>query len=177
MAGVEELNRAVRVGAPANEGGVLPGERAVAEEAIDLDQDLRERQAYGNQAAEKRVQLRHSHGCRHAFSRDVAEHEVKLTAGGVEVAIVAADRPEGGVVVAGFPAIHFQIRGRQVARFSPASCSSPFLRGGEVGGNCRDGLRCLWSWPAAFSPAGAAGKALPPPQRGNTRFWSQALLA
>ena len=113
MAGVEELDLAGWIGAAADERSVLTSQRAVAEETIDVNHDLRQRQTHADEAAEERVQLGHPHGCGHALSGDVAEHEVELTAEGVEVAIVAADRPQGRVVIAGFPAVHFQIRGRK----------------------------------------------------------------
>src|SRR5271168_4311043 len=111
MASIEELDLATGYGASADQRGVLSRASAVAQEAVDVNNNLRQRQADADQAAKQRVQLRHPHRCRDAFSRNIAEHKEELPPVWVQIAIVAADGPDRRVMIARFPTVDFQVSG------------------------------------------------------------------
>src|ERR1700679_943734 len=115
MACIKELDIAARLGAPADQGRVSSGEPAVAQKAVDVNNNLRQGKTHADEAAEERVELRHPHRCRYALAHDIAEHEEEPPMGWVKVTIVAADRSKGRVVIAGFPPIYGEIRGWQEA--------------------------------------------------------------
>jgi hypothetical protein len=93
-AGSFNVARAVAAcfGAPADERGILPASPLSQRKRLMCATISASRKTHADQAAEQRVELRHSHRCRHALSRDIAQHKVELSIRRVQVAIVAAHR-------------------------------------------------------------------------------------
>src|ERR1700691_6012799 len=75
MSRAANLDFATLPRASANQGRILPRDRALAENAIGHLQQLIERQTDARQAAEHRVQVSHQQGSGHAFAGHVAEQE------------------------------------------------------------------------------------------------------
>ena len=80
---------------PAHQRGVLSRQRTFAQDAVDVADNLSEREGHAGKAAEQGVKLRHHHGSCHAFTGDVTQKEEELPIGGDQVAVVAADGADG----------------------------------------------------------------------------------
>ncbi len=71
--------------------------------AVDVCDNLAERQGYLREAAEQRMKLCHQHRGSLAFAGDVAQQEKELPIRRDQVAIVAADGADRCEVIACFP--------------------------------------------------------------------------
>src|SRR5215831_6781346 len=104
-----DFHFAAGIGLSAYQSGVLPSQRALTENAIGLGDYLAERQVHTSQATEQGVELRHEHRGGHALTGDIAEHEEELPIGRDQIAVIAADRADRSVVIAGLPATGPQV--------------------------------------------------------------------
>lgn len=73
VSGVMDLYLSGRLGQPAHQRGVLSRQRTFAEKAVDVGDNLAERQGHAGQATEQGMKLCHQHGSGHALPGDVAQ--------------------------------------------------------------------------------------------------------
>ena len=116
MAGAADFDFAAAAGAAADQGGVLAGDGALAEDAIGHFEKFIERQIHAGEAAEHGVEMRHEQRSGDAFAGDITEQEDEFAVvmrRENQIAIIAADHSGGMVAVVDAPILEADVAARQ----------------------------------------------------------------
>jgi hypothetical protein len=109
VAGVADLDFTAMSDSAADDGGKIRERDAVAENPVGSRQQLAGRMGGGSQAAKDGVQLGHEHGGGHAFAGHVSDEEARALFTGDPIAVIAAHRTGGLVMIGHSPTIGGQL--------------------------------------------------------------------
>ncbi len=104
MARADKFHQAVPGRPPHDESGELPGQGALAKNAVAVFHHAIERQAGFRQAAKSGVQVAHQHGSGHTFAGNVSEQEKQSVVRFEQVAVIAAHHARRLIVKLHVPA-------------------------------------------------------------------------
>src|SRR5437016_7750820 len=110
MACIADRNFAILRCASADEGGVLPRQRTLTEQAACSFGKLVHPKSERNKTPEDSVKLRHQHRSGHPLAGHIAESEIKIRLSGLnDVNVVPADQTGGLITIVKMPPFEAEV--------------------------------------------------------------------